>query len=101
MVNVGSHIFEDNLEPGRIYFFKNKELTSDAPHFHILIVIPNNDLLILTCCTSQFEKLVASKLYEDAKISTGQAVEIVGLSKRAFIKMIGKYGVAVFQRFNN
>jgi hypothetical protein len=56
MVNVGSLNFEETLEPGRIYFFKNKELTSDAPHFHILIAIPNNDLLILTCCTSQFEK---------------------------------------------
>jgi hypothetical protein len=56
MVKVGSHIFEETLEPGRIYFFKNKKLTSNIPHFHILIAIPNNDLLILTCCTSQFEK---------------------------------------------
>lgn len=40
--------------------------------------------------------IIASKLYEDAKLSAGQAAEIVGLSKRAFIEMLGKYGVSVF-----
>ncbi len=29
--------------------------------------------------------IIADKLYEDAKLSAGQAAEIVGLSKRAFI----------------
>lgn len=40
--------------------------------------------------------IVAAKLYEDAIISAGQAAEIVGLSKRAFIEILGKYGVSVF-----
>ena len=39
--------------------------------------------------------IVAAKLYEDAKLSAGQAAEMVGLSKRAFIEMLGKYGVSV------
>lgn len=39
--------------------------------------------------------IVAAKLYEDAKLSAGQAAQIVGLSKRAFIEMLGKYGVSV------
>jgi predicted HTH domain antitoxin len=43
-----------------------------------------------------FSMIVASTLYEDAKLSAGQAAEIVGLSKRAFIEMLGKYGVSVF-----
>jgi predicted HTH domain antitoxin len=43
-----------------------------------------------------FLMIVAAKLYEDAKLSSGQAAEIVGLSKRAFIEMLGKYGVSVF-----
>jgi predicted HTH domain antitoxin len=42
-----------------------------------------------------FSMILAAKLYEDAKLSAGQAAEIVGLSKRAFIKMLGKYGVSV------
>lgn len=43
-----------------------------------------------------FSMIVASKLYEDATLSAGQAAEIAGLSKRAFIEMLGKYGVSVF-----
>ncbi|MDT0647446.1 UPF0175 family protein [Zunongwangia sp. F260] len=40
--------------------------------------------------------IIASKLYQDAKLSAGQAAKIVGLSKRAFIEMLGKYGVSIF-----
>ena len=40
--------------------------------------------------------IIASKLYQDAKLSAGQAAKMVGLSKRAFIEMLGKYGVSVF-----
>lgn len=43
-----------------------------------------------------FSMIVAAKLYEDAKLSSGQAAKIVGLSKRAFIEMLGKYNVSVF-----
>ena len=40
--------------------------------------------------------ILAAKLYEDEKLSAGQAAEIVGLSKKAFIEILGKYGVSVF-----
>ncbi len=43
-----------------------------------------------------FSMIIAAKLYEEAKLSAGQAAEIVGLSKRAFIEILGKYGVSVF-----
>ncbi len=43
-----------------------------------------------------FSMIIAAKLYEDAKLSAGQAAKIVGLSKRAFIEMLGKYGASVF-----
>lgn len=46
-----------------------------------------------------FTMIVAAKLYEDAKLSSGQAAEMVGLSKRAFIEMLGKYGVSVFSQY--
>ncbi len=39
---------------------------------------------------------LASKMYEDGLISAGQASEMVGMSKRAFIEMLGKYGVSLF-----
>lgn len=43
-----------------------------------------------------FLMIVAVKLYEDAKLSAGQAAELAGLSKRAFIEILGKYGVSIF-----
>ncbi len=39
---------------------------------------------------------LAAKLYEDGLLSSGQAAEIAQLSKRAFIEIIGKYGVSTF-----
>ena len=39
---------------------------------------------------------IAAKLYADSVLSSGQAAELARLSKRAFIEMLGKYGVSVF-----
>jgi len=43
-----------------------------------------------------FSLMIAVKLYEEKKLSSGQAAKMVGLSKRAFIELLGKYGVSVF-----
>jgi predicted HTH domain antitoxin len=40
--------------------------------------------------------LVASKLYEQGKLSLGQAAELAGLTKRTFAELLGKYGVSLF-----
>ena len=40
--------------------------------------------------------LVASRLYEQGKLSLGQAAELVGLSKRTFAELLGKYNVSIF-----
>lgn len=40
--------------------------------------------------------LLSTKLYEQGKLTLGQAADLVGLSKRAFIETLGKYGVSVF-----
>lgn len=40
--------------------------------------------------------MLAAKLYERGILSAGQAAEMVGLSKRAFVELLGKYGVSVF-----
>ena len=45
-----------------------------------------------------FSMIIAAKLYEEAKLTAGQAAKIVGLSKKAFIEMLGKYGVSVFSK---
>ena len=40
--------------------------------------------------------MLAVKLFEVGKISLGQAAKIAELSKRAFIEILGRYGVPVF-----
>ncbi len=40
--------------------------------------------------------ILATKLYERGKLSLGQAAEFVGLSKRAFMEILGDYGVSIF-----
>ena len=40
--------------------------------------------------------IIASKLYEDGKLSSGQAADMAGLSKRTFIELLDRYGVSVF-----
>jgi predicted HTH domain antitoxin len=39
---------------------------------------------------------IASRLYENSKLSLGQAAELAGLSKRSFIEALGSYGVSIF-----
>lgn len=40
--------------------------------------------------------LLASRLYEKGKLSLGQAAELVGLSKRAFMEILGDYDVSIY-----
>jgi predicted HTH domain antitoxin len=38
---------------------------------------------------------IASRLYEKGKLSLGQASELAGLSKKAFMEALGSYGVSI------
>ena len=40
--------------------------------------------------------ILATKLYKRGKLSLGQAAELAGLSKCAFMEILGDYGVSVF-----
>lgn len=42
--------------------------------------------------------LIASRLYEDGRVSSGQASEIVGVSKRVFVEIMGRYNTSLFGR---
>jgi predicted HTH domain antitoxin len=44
----------------------------------------------------ELSMIIAAKLYEEGKLSSGQAAKIAGLSKRTFIELLGRYGVSVF-----
>ena len=40
--------------------------------------------------------LVASRLYEQGKLSLGQAAELAGLTKRTFVELLNQYNVSIF-----
>lgn len=40
--------------------------------------------------------ILASRLYEQGKLSLGQAAELANLSKRTFVELLGKYNVSIF-----
>jgi predicted HTH domain antitoxin len=45
---------------------------------------------------SDLSMLIATKLYEQGKLSLGQAAELTGLTKRSFAELLAKYEVSIF-----
>jgi len=44
----------------------------------------------------ELKLMLALKLYETHKLSLGQAARLSGFSKRAFIEILGRYQIPVF-----
>ncbi len=49
-----------------------------------------------TLTTEEAKTLLAVKLFEVGKISVGQAAKMAGFSKRAFLEILDRYKVPVF-----
>ena len=58
----------------------------------IILSIPETENFSLF----DFSVYLAGKLYEDELLSAGQAASLANLSKRAFIEIMGKYGISPF-----
>jgi predicted HTH domain antitoxin len=52
--------------------------------------------LPITVSEDEAKLLFAVKLYEVGKASLGQAARLAGFSKRAFMEILGRYKVPVF-----
>ena len=50
----------------------------------------------LTLDPKEVAMLLATRLYERGELSLGQAAEMAGHSKRAFMELLGDYGVSIF-----
>lgn len=59
----------------------------------ITLQIPEN----LDLNDQQAAILLATKLYEQGKLSLGQAAELAGCGKSDFMELLGQYGVSLFQ----
>ena len=50
----------------------------------------------LDMTSKEVTMLLAARLYEQGKLSLGQAAELAGYPKRTFMELLGDYGVSVF-----
>jgi len=59
--------------------------------------VPDLDMATLPPFVNVMEGrlMMALKFYELGRLSLGQAAEVAGYSKRAFIDILGHYGIAV------
>ena len=48
-------LFLQGIEEKKVYYFTSNKISTDNPHYYVCIK-RNNDVLILTLCTSQIEK---------------------------------------------
>jgi predicted HTH domain antitoxin len=46
--------------------------------------------------TRELTMILATQLYEQDKLSLGQAAELAGLTKRTFAELLGRYKVSIF-----
>lgn len=58
----------------------------------LTINIPDN----LDLTNRELVMLLASKLYEQGKLSLGQAAQLAGLTKRTFAELLHQYNVSIF-----
>ena len=50
-------LFLSSVEEKKVYYFASNKINSIEPHHYICIKRTDNDLLILSCCTSKFETI--------------------------------------------
>jgi predicted HTH domain antitoxin len=50
----------------------------------------------LEMSNKEFLMLIATRLYEQGKLSLGQAAELAGLTKRTFSELLYQYNVSIF-----
>ena len=53
---------------------------------------------ILDFNETEIKLILAEELYERGKLSLGQTANLAGLTKRAFIEIMGKYGFSIFSQ---
>ena len=72
-----------------MYFFPFPAIIQDM---QVSVNIP--DMAAVSAPEARF--FLAAKLFEVEKLSLGQAAELCGLSKRAFMEMLNRWDVPVF-----
>lgn len=49
-------LFLSNISQRKVYYFKSNRLNTDIPHYFVCLTVGIDGIVLLVCCTSQFEK---------------------------------------------
>ena len=60
----------------------------------VSLTIPDN----IDIDEPELKIILAGELYERERLSLGQAADLAGLSKRAFVEILGKFGFSIFSQ---
>lgn len=86
-MNAGKGIFNrDNLFNLSYLLYKLRKLTMKT----LTLEIPDN------VNETDVKMQLAAHLFEKGILSSGQAADLAGISKREFLENAGKYGVSIF-----
>ncbi len=83
-----------------MHILRNNTRPNSHLHFYLYLCTMRTVILKLPETFDMDDREItmslAAKLYQDGKLSLGQAAELVNISKRTFTELLGKYGVSVF-----
>ena len=54
-MKVPTELFIKGITEKKVYYFSSTQINTDIPHYFICIKRTDEDVLILSCCTSQFD----------------------------------------------
>ena len=50
-------LFLKSIEQRKVYLFSTKQIRTDQPHYFICLKKSDNNFIIMSCCTSQFDTI--------------------------------------------
>ena len=54
-MKVPTDVFLSSISDKKVYYFSSNKINTDVPHYYICLKRSNDDILIMSCCTSQFD----------------------------------------------
>jgi predicted HTH domain antitoxin len=92
----------ENLAEG-LSFSQPKPYISPRPTIQTLKLMQIHLNLPPDLMATEFDlkMLLTSRLFAEGLITSGQGAHMIGISRRAFIELLGQYGVSAFQTDEN
>ena len=54
-MDIPSNLLKNSIKEGNVYYFASTKINSSEPHYYVCIKKTDNDILIMSCCTSKYD----------------------------------------------